>query len=69
MIASACATAAFALLAAGLHQRREVVDRVEIDVVEARDLGLDVARHREVDHEHRPMAARLQRALDRRRGR
>ena len=43
---------------------RQVVDRVEEHVVELADLGLDVARHREVDHEHRPAAARLQRALD-----
>ena len=54
-----------ALLAGGLHQRRQVVHRVEVDVGQARDLGLDVARHRQVDHEHRAVPARLQRALDR----
>ena len=65
MIASACATAAWRFSPADLHQRRQVVDGVEVDVGQARDLGLDVARHRQVDHEHRPVAARLQRALDR----
>ena len=53
-----------ALLAAHLHQRREIVDGVEVDVGQARDLGLDVAWHGEVDHEHRPVPARLQRPLD-----
>jgi len=32
---------------------------VHVDVVEPRDLGLDVARHREVDDEHRLAPARL----------
>jgi hypothetical protein len=63
MIASACCTAAWRFSPA-LHALAEVVDGVEIDVGQLRDLGLDVARHREVDHEHRPAAARLQRALD-----
>ena len=33
----------------------QVVDRVEIDVLERSDGRVDVARHGEVEHEHRPM--------------
>ena len=43
----------------------EVVDGVQIDVVQLGDLGFDVARHGDVHHEHRPVLARLERALDR----
>jgi hypothetical protein len=48
----------------GADDAGQVVDGVEEHVVELGDLRLDVARHREVDHEHRPPAARAQRALD-----
>ena len=60
----------------GLHHRlladlqvvlddvRQVVDAVEEHVVELRRLGLDVARHREVDDEHRRVPARLDHALE-----
>ena len=53
-----------ALLAGDLHRRREVVHRVEVDVVQRRHLGLDVARHGQVDHEDRAVAALFQRAFD-----
>jgi hypothetical protein len=49
---------------AGLDDLGEVVDRIQEDVVEFGDLGLDVARHGQIDHHHRPVAARLDRALD-----
>ena len=48
----------------GADDARQVVERVEEHVVELARFLLDVARHREVDHEHRPAAARAQRALD-----
>jgi hypothetical protein len=50
-----------ALLAGGLHQCRQVVDGVEVDVAQRADLGFDVARHGQVDHEHRTVSAQLQR--------
>ncbi|ABA50496.1 hypothetical protein BURPS1710b_3601 [Burkholderia pseudomallei 1710b] len=46
------------------HDRAEIVDGIEEHVLQLADFGLDVARHREVDHEDRPVAARLHRALD-----
>ncbi len=42
----------------------EVVDAVQEHVVELRRLALDVARHGEVDDEHRRVPARLDRALE-----
>jgi hypothetical protein len=46
------------------HDLRQVVHRIEEYVIELAHLGLDVARHGEIDHEHRPPAPRAQRALD-----
>ena len=40
-------------LARGLHHVGQVVDGVEVDVGQLRHLGLDVARHGQIDHEHR----------------
>ena len=54
-----------AFLARRLHECREIVDGVEVDVVELSDLGLDVAWHCQVDHEHGAMAPLLDGALDR----
>mmetsp|Transcript_53731 Transcript_53731/g.126521 ORF Transcript_53731/g.126521 Transcript_53731/m.126521 type:complete len:236 (-) Transcript_53731:776-1483(-) len=54
--------AAFAI---GLHLAGEVVHGVEVDVLQAGHLGLDVARHGQVDHEHRAVLAFFKRALDR----
>ena len=45
-----------------VHDLPQVVDRVEVDVLERADRGVDVARHGEVEHEHRPVAALLERA-------
>ena len=42
----------------------QVVDAVEKQVVELRGFGLDIARHGEIDDEHRRMSARLDRALE-----
>src|SRR5262245_61209405 len=39
------------------HDRLQVVDVIEVAVVERGDLGIDVTRHREVDHEQRPALA------------
>ena len=64
MMASACATAAWRRSHGRLHDCAEVVDGVQEHVVELADFRLDVARHGQVDHEHRPVAARLDRALD-----
>ena len=65
MIASACCDRGLALLAGASAPaptgRRRCRGRRRR---QARDLGLDVARHGQVDHEHRAVAARLQRALD-----
>ena len=47
-----------------LHDVGEVVDAVQEHVVELGRLRLDVARHGEIDDEHRRMAARLDRALE-----
>ena len=46
---------------------REVVEVVEVDVVEVVDRGIEVARHGEVDEEHRPLLAGAQHLLDERR--
>ena len=46
-----------AALAAALDNATEVIHGVHVDVVEPRDLGFDVARHRKVDDEHRLAAA------------
>jgi hypothetical protein len=48
-----------------LHDVLQVVDGVEINVVELGDFGLDIARYREIDQEHRAVLAILQRAFDR----
>ena len=64
MMASACATAACRLAWPCCDYAGEVVDRVEVDVFELLDFGFDVARHGQVDHEHRPVLAGLERALD-----
>lgn len=45
------------------HYFVEVVDAIEVDVVQFADFRLDVARHGDVDHEHRLVLALLQRAL------
>ncbi|SOZ14370.1 hypothetical protein CBM2609_A170033 [Cupriavidus taiwanensis] len=47
------------------HDGAEVVDGIEEDVVQARDFGLDVARHGQVDHHDGAVLAPLDRALDR----
>mmetsp|Transcript_53732 Transcript_53732/g.126531 ORF Transcript_53732/g.126531 Transcript_53732/m.126531 type:complete len:410 (-) Transcript_53732:254-1483(-) len=52
--------AAFAI---GLHLAGEVVHGVEVDVLQAGHLGLDVARHGQVQHQHRAALAGLERAL------
>ncbi|MNN79762.1 hypothetical protein D3C81_1964340 [compost metagenome] len=41
-----------AVLNTCLHKAAEVIHRVQEDVVEATDLGFDIAWHGEVDHEH-----------------
>ena len=41
----------------------QVVDRIKVGVLEGGDRRVDVARHGEVEHEHRPVAALLERAL------
>ena len=51
-----------AFLAAGLHDLRKVVECAEVDIGERADLGLDVARHGQVDHQDRPALAGLDRA-------
>ena len=47
-----------------LHDLREVVDAVQEHVVEFRGFRLDVARHGEVDDEHRRVLALLDHALE-----
>ena len=42
----------------------EVVDCVQVGIVEIGYVGGDVARHGDVDEEHRPPAARAQGILD-----
>jgi len=42
----------------------QVVDAIEEDVVEIAHFGLDIPRHGDVDHEHRSMAAHLERPFD-----
>ena len=42
----------------------EIVDRIQIDVAQLRHFGFDVARHRDVDHEHRAVAAAADRGFD-----
>ena len=53
-----------ALAAVLLHHVLQVVDVVEVGVAHAIDLGVEVARHGDVDEEDGPMAAVLERALD-----
>jgi len=43
----------------------EVVHGIQIHVVESRGLGLDIARHGEIEQEHRCVASNAYRALDR----
>ena len=64
MISSACCAACLARLQVFLDDLLEVVHSVEVDVIELRDLGCDVARHGDVDHEDRAMSAALQRGAD-----
>ena len=52
-----------ALAQVGVDHFLQVVDVVEEDVVEIVDRGLDVARHRDIDQEHRLVAARGDDAL------
>ena len=47
-----------------LHDLAEIIHTVEEHVIQFGDLRLDVAWHREVDHQNRSMAARLDRAFD-----
>ncbi len=42
----------------------QVVDRVEVDVLEFADARIDVARYGEVEHEHRPVPALVERSPD-----
>ena len=42
----------------------EIVDGIEEHVVERADLRFDVARHGEIEHQHRAVLARLERAFD-----
>ena len=53
-----------ALVFAALYHAGEVVHGVEVHVVQLLDFGFDVARHGQIDHEHRPVPPRLQRAFD-----
>ena len=46
-----------ARVGAGLHQAAQVVHRIQVDVVQAADFGFDIARHGQVDHDHRAVAA------------
>ena len=46
-----------ALAQVGVDHFLQVVDVVEEDVVEVVDRGLDIARHRDIDQEHRLVAA------------
>ena len=52
-----------ALAQVGVDHFLQIVDIVEEDVVELVDGGLDIARHRDIDQEHRPVAARGDHAL------
>ena len=54
-----------ALFASGLHHGGEVIDGIEVDVVQTRDFGFDVARYRQVHHEHGAALAGLERAFNR----
>ena len=60
MIASACSSAERRESRLALTMPARSSTRVEEHVVELAGFRLDVARHREVDHEHRPAAARAQ---------
>ena len=42
----------------------QVIHGVQEDVIELADLALDIARHRQIKHHHRPVLARMQRAFD-----
>src|SRR5262245_37947170 len=42
----------------------EIVDRIQIHVAQHPDLGLDVAWHRDVHHQHRPVLAAANRGFD-----
>ncbi len=46
-----------------LHITAQIVDRVQIDVIQLRHFGLDIARHRQVYHDHGHMAPRPGRFL------
>ena len=52
-----------ALAQVGVDHFLQVVDVVEEDVVELVDRRLDVARHRDIDQEHGPVAPRRDHAL------
>ena len=43
---------------------RQIVDRIKKDIVEFADFDLHVTRHRQIDHEHRPVTTRLDRPFD-----
>ena len=40
-----------------LHHAAQVIDGIEINVIEIAGFRFDVARHRQIDHEHRPALA------------
>ncbi len=61
MISSACSAAALTGAQALVDDILKVIDRVKIDIGEFADLGLDVARDRDVHHEDRAMLALLER--------
>src|SRR5262249_28590950 len=56
-----CALAHFLSL---LHQPAEIIHRIEKYVVEVADFGFDIARHGEIDHQHRQAPPRFERAFD-----
>ncbi len=64
MIASASLRGGGARAAVVVDHLAQVVDAVQVDVGQFAHAGLDVARHRDVDHEHRPAFARRHRMLD-----
>src|SRR5690606_41481948 len=47
-----------------LHHAAQVVDRIQVHVGQAADLGFDVARHGQVDHDHGLVAARARSPFD-----
>ena len=48
-----------------LHHLGQVVHRVQVNIAESFDFGLNVARHRQIDHEHGAALALFQRPLHR----